>query len=163
MKKFDGHLIYVIEVILSYELYDMSHLWISEELIVNFFSDVDHQLDVIELEDIIQALYELSDPDMARIETYNEAIERVKQSFLSNPDDDDETAELLHSVTKGEFMNIVQNDATIMKLIDCRSPANRRASKFENSTAISLKKLKFKRSIHKSLSDSGLTAPHENA
>jgi hypothetical protein len=99
---------------------------------------------------------------MARIETYTEAIERVKQSFLSNPDDD-ETAELLNSVTKIEFVNIVQNDATIMKLIDCRSPMNRRADKFENSRKISLKKqLKFKPSIHKSLSDSRLTASNTN-
>ncbi len=124
--------------------------------------DTDHQLDVTELENIIQALYQLSDADMARIETYPEAIERVKQLFLTNSDDHESDA-LLPSVTKSEFVDIVQKDTSIMKLIDCQSPTNRRASKFENSTAILLKKqLKFKPPIYKSLSESTLAAPQEN-
>ena len=96
---------------------------------------------------------------MARIETYEEAIDRVKQSFLANPDDDESTT-LLDSITKSEFANVVQNDATIMKLIDCRSPTNRRANKFENARKISLKTLTP--SLQKSLSDSRLTLRNED-
>jgi len=126
------------------------------------FADSDHQLDVAELEDIIQALYELSDSDMPRMETYDEAIDRVKQLFLTNSDGDD-TIELLSNVTKSEFVDIVQNDSVIMKLIDCRTTANnKRANKFENSTSILLKKqLKFDSSLHKSSSDSKLTNRNE--
>ena len=50
-----------------------------------------------------------------------------------------------------------------MKLIDCQSTMNKRASKFENSTSILLKKqLKFKPSLYKSLSDSKLNAVNNN-
>jgi len=95
---------------------------------------------------------------MSRIETYDEAIQRVKQLFLANQDNDTND-ELLNSVTKSEFIEIVQKDTTIMKLIDSQSIINRRASKFENATTNLFKKqLKFKPSISKSLSDSTLTA-----
>jgi hypothetical protein len=126
--------------------------------LIYFCSDTDHQLDVTELENIVQALYELSDVDMSRIETYDEAIQRVTQLFLTNQDNDTND-ELLNSVTKSEFIEIVQKDTTIMKLIDSQSIINRRASKFENATTNLFKKqLKFKPSISKSLSDSTLTA-----
>ncbi len=96
---------------------------------------------------------------MARIETFDEAIDCIKQSFLANPDDNESTV-LLDSITKSEFVNVVQNDATIMKLIDCRSPTNRRANKFENLRKISLKT--FRPSLKKSLSDSRLTPTDES-
>ncbi|CAF4458377.1 unnamed protein product, partial [Rotaria magnacalcarata] len=76
------------------------------------------QLDLEKLQDIIQALYELSDADMARIETYDEAMERIKLLFLTD-EDDDEIEHVRESVTKAEFIDIVQSDSTIMKLIDC--------------------------------------------
>ncbi|CAF0719028.1 unnamed protein product [Rotaria sp. Silwood1] len=119
--------------------------------------DGDHQLDIIELENIIQALYELSDADMARIETYDEAIVRVKQLLLTNQDNN-KNDELLDSITKSEFIDIVQSDSTIMKLIDCRPNFNKRTSKFENSTHLFKKQLKFKSSRGKSYSDSTLAA-----
>lgn len=127
--------------------------------------NADHQLDIGELEDIIQALYDLSDSDMPRMETYDEAIDRVKQLFLTNANDDDDdhhTEEFVSSVTKSEFVDIVRNDSTIMKLIDCRTTTNKRPSRFENATSILLKKqLKFDSSLHKSLSDSKLTNQDE--
>ncbi|CAF1217142.1 unnamed protein product [Adineta steineri] len=123
--------------------------------------DQDYQLDAIELDSIVQALYELSGNDMSRVETYDDAIERVRELFLTNQDDDKST-ELLSSVTKSEFVDIVQKDTTIMKLIDCRPIINKRTSKLENSNTNSLKKqLKFKPSIHKSLSDSTLAATNK--
>jgi hypothetical protein len=113
----------------------------------------------MELENIIQALYELSDADMARIETYNEAETRVKQLFLTTPGDN----EPRHSVTKSEFVEIVQKDTTIMKIIDCRPIINKRVDKVDHLTTNLFKKqLKFKPSIHKSLSDSTLTATNKN-
>ncbi|CAF0775221.1 unnamed protein product [Rotaria sordida] len=118
--------------------------------------DGDHQLDIIELENIIQALYELSDADMARIETYDEAIKRVKQLLLTNQDN--KNNEIFDSITKSEFIDVVQSDATIMKLIDCQSNLNKRGSKFDNSTNLFKKQLKFKSSRSKSLSDSTLAA-----
>ena len=127
-----------------------------------FVLDADHQLDIKELENIIQALYELSDPDMSRIETYQEATERVKLLFLTNQDDDTHN-ENVNSITKNEFVDIAQKDGTIMKLIDCQSIANKRASKVENVTTNLFKKqLKFKPSMHKSLSDSSLTTTNKN-
>ena len=115
--------------------------------------DNDHQLDVPELEAIIQALYELSDPDMSRLESYHEAIERVKTLFLANPDDD----ELLDSVTKSEFVDIVQKDTAILKLIDCRLAIKRSTVKAEPNANNPFKKhLKFKPKMQKSLSDSTL-------
>ena len=64
-----------------------------------------------------------------------------------------------NSVTKSEFVDIIQKDTTIMKLIDCQPIIHKRASKFENSTINLFKKqLKFKSSMHKSLSDSNLAA-----
>ena len=130
--------------------------------LILFSLDADHQLDVTELEDIVQALYELSDVDMSRSETYNEAIERIKQLFLTNQDDNP-PGELLNSVTKSEFVNIVQKDTTIMKLIDCQPLNTKRASRFESSSTNLFKKhLKFKPPIHKSLSDSILTATNKN-
>ncbi|CAF2739759.1 unnamed protein product [Rotaria sp. Silwood2] len=123
--------------------------------------DSDHQLDTTELENIIQALYELSDADMARIETYDEAITRVKQLLLTHQDNNTNT-ELLDSVTKSEFINIVQSDKTIMKLIDCQSSLNKRASKIENSTNLFKKQLKFKSPRSKSLSDPTLAAKKSN-
>ncbi|CAF4089276.1 unnamed protein product, partial [Rotaria magnacalcarata] len=80
--------------------------------------DSKRQLDLEKLQDIIQALYELSDADMARIETYDEAMERIKLLFLTD-EDDDEIEHVRESVTKAEFIDIVQSDSTIMKLIDC--------------------------------------------
>ena len=56
-----------------------------------------------ELENIIQALYELSDTDMSRIETYHEAIERVKQLFLTNSNDN-KNIEFYNSITKNKFL-----------------------------------------------------------
>lgn len=110
-----------------------------------------------ELESVILAIYELSDPDMARFETYEEAMQRIKTLFLSNGEESD-NEELLDSVTKGEFVNIVQKDQTIMKLIDCRPIVRKRSSKGEGSGPNpSRKQLKFKRPIYKSLSDSTLT------
>ncbi|CAF4381134.1 unnamed protein product, partial [Adineta steineri] len=74
-----------------------------------------------------------------RIFSFGDAIERVRELFLTNQDDDKST-ELLSSVTKSEFVDIVQKDTTIMKLIDCRPIINKRASKLENSNTNSLKK-----------------------
>ena len=126
-----------------------------EETIFNL--DQDHQLDVPEMESIILALYELSDPDMARIETYDEAMVRIKALFLMNHEDPNSDV-LLDSVTKSEFVDIAQQDQTIMKLIDCRPMLSKRGSKPDNSGASNLKKhLKFKPAIYKSLSDSTLT------
>lgn len=118
--------------------------------------DNDHQLDVPELENIIRALYELSDADMARDETYDEAMKRIKMLFLTNQEDS-QNESLLDSVTKSEFVDLVQKDATIMKLIDCRPILSKRTSKGDSFTSNSSKKqLKFKPSLHKSLSDSTL-------
>ncbi|CAF1011575.1 unnamed protein product [Adineta ricciae] len=120
--------------------------------------DGDNQLDVYELENIVKALYGLSDIDMARVETYEDAIDRVKQLFLSNQEDLD-SDELFSSVTKSEFLNIVQKDSTIMKLIDCRPLVNKRATKRDSLAATLLKKqLKFTSPMQKSLSDSTLAA-----
>jgi len=127
-----------------------------------FSLDNDHQLDITELENIIQALYELSDADMSRIETYDEAINRIKQLLLTN-EDDIESNEFLNSITKSEFVDIIQKDTIFMELIDSQSTMNKRGSKFENSTAILFKKqLKFQPPMRKSLSDSRLTATNEN-
>jgi hypothetical protein len=96
------------------------------------------------------------------METYDEAINRVKQLFLTNQDDI-ESNELLNSVTKSEFVDIAQKDKIFMKLIDSQSTINKRGSKFENSTAILFKKqLKFRPPMYKSLSDSRLAATNEN-
>jgi hypothetical protein len=124
--------------------------------------DGDHQLDVHELEHVIDALYDLSDADMARQETFDESLERVKQLFLTNMDDRNH-GELLESVTKGEFVEIVQKDVSIMKLIECRSmnkddkQTGKGAHLSTNRFGRSKKQLKFKRSKHKSLSDSILS------
>jgi hypothetical protein len=60
-------------------------------------------------------------------------------------------------VTKSEFVDIAQKDATIMKLIDCRPILSKRTSKGDPFSSNSSKKqLKFKPSLHKSLSDSTL-------
>lgn len=114
------------------------------------------------MEDIVQALYELSDADMARVENYYEAIDRIQQSFLSKSEDGN-SIELPPAVDKDDFVNTVQNDPVIMKLIDCRLSVNKRASRFENSKSILLKKqLKFKPPMYKSLSDSKLAQPYDN-
>jgi hypothetical protein len=130
----------------------------------HFFSrlDHDHQLDVPELESIVRALYELSDADMARIEPYDDAIDRIKLLFLTNHEDT-EADDLLDSVTKSEFVDIVQKDASIMKLIDCRPILTKRGHKSEHLAGQSFKKqLKFKPPMYKSLSDSTLTKPARN-
>ena len=116
-------------------------------------TDHDHQLDVLELEGIVQALYDLSDTDMSRLETYDEAIERIRLLFLTNRDDQSND-DLLDSVTKSEFVEIVQKDAAIMKLIDCRPIIGKRESKGDN---LFRKQLKFKPPMYKSLSDSTLS------
>ncbi|UJR26508.1 hypothetical protein I4U23_007835 [Adineta vaga] len=124
--------------------------------------DNDNQLDAFELENIVQALYELSDVDMSRVEVYDDAIERVKELFLSNQDDID-SDELLSTVTKSEFVTIAQKDSTIMKLIDCRPLINKRRSKSESITGNLFKKqLKFQSPMQKSLSDSTLATPNIN-
>ena len=98
---------------------------------------------------------------MARVENYHEAIERVQQSFLTDSDHPTST-DLRSNVNKNEFIQIVQNDPAIMKLIDCRLSINKRASRFENSRSILLKKqLKFRPSMFKSLSDSKLAQPYD--
>ncbi|CAF3034931.1 unnamed protein product [Rotaria socialis] len=123
--------------------------------------DSSRQLDLEKLQDIIEALYELSDADMARIETYDEAMERIKLLLLTDEGDDgiDKARE---SVTKAEFMDIVQSDSAIMKLIDCHSTINKRGSKSEHSTGSFKKQLKFKPQLSKSLSDSRLTTLNRN-
>lgn len=96
---------------------------------------------------------------MARIETDSEAIERVKRLFLLNKDNN----EVIDSISKTEFVDIIQKDTTTIKLIDCRPIINKRTSRFENSTANLFKKqLKFEPTLQKSLSDSTLTKTNEN-
>lgn len=96
---------------------------------------------------------------MFRIETEHEAMERIKQVFLINKDNN----EILDSISKSEFVELIQKDTNTIKLIDCQSPMNKRASKFENSTAFLFKKqLKFKPTMQKSLSDSRLAKTNEN-
>lgn len=95
---------------------------------------------------------------MARFETYEEAMQRIKTIFLANQDDP-KNGDLLDSVTKSEFVDIVQKDTTIMKLIDCRPITNKRTSKsdgFSATSGSSKKQLKFKPPLHKSFSDSTL-------
>ena len=78
---------------------------------------------------------------MARIETYDEAMERVKLLLLTD-EGDDGVDEIRESVTKTEFIDIVQSDPAIMKLIDCQSTINKRGSKSETSTGLFKKQLK---------------------
>lgn len=146
--KFVGHSICAIEV--RRERHVVHRSSVSRSI------DHDHQLDVPELESIIRALYELSDADMARVETYEEAMERIKTLLLTNPEDP-QSEEMMDSVTKSEFVQIVQDDSAIMKLIDCRPMLNKRTSKADPFSVHAIKKqLKFKPSLHKSLSDSTL-------
>lgn len=99
---------------------------------------------------------------MSRIETYHEAIERIKLLFLTNHDDHT-SDDLMDSVTKSEFVGIVQKDTAIMKLIDCRPIMNKRGSKGEHLSAnLFRKQLKFKPSLYKSLSDSTLAKTDAN-
>ncbi|CAF4284131.1 unnamed protein product, partial [Adineta steineri] len=56
---------------------------IHDELRLKDLEDQDYQLDAIELDSIVQALYELSGNDMSRVETYDDAIERVRELLLS--------------------------------------------------------------------------------
>lgn len=129
-------------------------------LSVNLLIDCDAELSHQELKGIIQALYELSDADMARVETLDEAVGRIELLFLTNQDKGKN--EVRHSITKGEFIEIVQSDAAIMKLIDCQAGIRKRGSKLDSSTALFKKQLKFKPPLKKSLSDSKLAANNDD-
>ena len=97
---------------------------------------------------------------MSRMETCDEAIGRVRQLFINQ--DDSTNDELFDIITESKFVNIVQNDRSIMKLLDCRSMMNKRMSKVENSANLFKKHLKFKFTRSKSLSDSKLAATKQN-
>ena len=119
---------------------------------LSFSSDRDQQLNATELENIIQALYEVSEAHMARAETYEVTIDRVKQLFLIDQDGDT-NKEILTGVTRERFIDIVLKDKGIVKLLDCRPVVDKGASKSDHSTTSLFKKqLKFQ----KSLSDSTL-------
>ncbi|CAF1068414.1 unnamed protein product [Didymodactylos carnosus] len=110
--------------------------------------DCDNNLDINEIENVVEALYEMSEYDMPRQETYMEALDRIKHLFLGNEDNDD----LVDSVSKTDFVNIVEKDVTIMGLIECKTNINKK----RKSQILSKKQLNFKQSKQKSFSDMAL-------
>lgn len=115
--------------------------------------DKDKQLDIVELENIVRALYDLSDVDMARVEAYEDAIERVKELFLSSPEKY-ASDELLLGIGKDDFVSVVEKDSTIVKLIDSRPLINKRSSRPDPASTNIFEKQSEKQSqIRKALSD----------